>query len=219
MSTPVGSTPLVIYGSGGHGKVVADAAGAAGWDVRGFADDNPAKAGAAVLNVPVLAIGFAAGVAYCRRHGAAVVVALGDNRARRRVFSALVDAGITPATIIHPSAVIAPSATIADGTVVFAGAVINPDSHVGENVIINTGVTVDHDNQVHDHAHLAPGVHTGGTVSIGEGALVGVGASVRNNMAIGAWSVVGAGAVVVAAVPAGVVAYGNPARVQCDFDS
>jgi sugar O-acyltransferase (sialic acid O-acetyltransferase NeuD family) len=207
--------PLIIYGSGGHGKVVADAARSAGWDVRGFADDNPGKAGASVVGLPVLAIGLAAAASRCQEHGAAAVVALGDNRVRRRVLCALVDAGVKPATIIHKSAVIAPSATLAHGTVVLAGTVVNPDSRIGENVIINTGVTVDHDNDIRDHVHLAPGVHTGGTVTIG----VGVGASVRNNVVIGEWSVVGVGAAVVADLPAHVVAFGNPARVQRDVNS
>jgi acetyltransferase EpsM len=212
------SQALVIHGSGGHGKVVADAALSAGWNVLGFSDEDPGKAGAEVLGLPVVAIGLDQAMAHARAHQAAAVVAIGDNRARRRVFEAFCQAGVELATIIHRSAVIAPSARLGAGTVVFAGAVINPDVRIGEDVIINTGVTVDHDTVIGDHAHIAPGVRTGGTVRVGAGAMLGVGAMVRNNLGIGAWSVVGVGAVVVADIPERVVAFGNPARIRRRLD-
>jgi sugar O-acyltransferase (sialic acid O-acetyltransferase NeuD family) len=186
--------------------------------VLGFCDEDPGKAGAQVLGLPIVAIGLDHAIAHCRAHHAAAVVAIGDNRVRRRVFEAFCRAGAELATIIHRSAVIAPSARLGAGTVVVAGAVVNPDAWIGDNVIINTGVTVDHDNVIGDHAHIAPGVHTGGTVRVGTGAMLGVGAQVRNNLAIGAWSVVGVGAIVVADIPERVVAFGNPARVQRRID-
>jgi sugar O-acyltransferase (sialic acid O-acetyltransferase NeuD family) len=212
------SRALVIHGSGGHGKVVADAALSAGWNVLGFSDEDPGKAGAEVLGLPVVAIGLDQAIAHCRAHHAAAVVAIGDNRARQRVFEALGRAGAELATIVHRAAVVAPSARLGAGTVVFAGAVINPDAWIGDDVIINTGASVDHDNVIGDHAHIAPGVHTGGTVRVGTGAMLGVGAQVRNDLAIGAWSVVGVGAVVVADIPERVVAFGNPARVRRRLD-
>lgn len=206
--------PLVIYGSGGHGKVVADAALCAGWHVLGFADDDPGKRDALVLGLPVVAIGFDSTIAYCRAQNSHAVIALGDNRVRQRVFDAACRAQVEMATIIHPSAVISPSAAIGHGSVVFAHAVVNPASTIGCNVIINTGATIDHDNVIGDHAHVAPGAHTGGTVQLGAGAMLGVGASVRNHVSIGEWSIIGIGAAVVADIPARVVAFGNPARVQ-----
>lgn len=205
---------LLVYGSGGHGKVVADAAQSAGWRVIGFVDDSPAKAGATVLGLPVCAIGFDAAVTRCREHDASVVVALGDNRVRQRVFDSLCKAGIDVATVVHRAAVIAPSVAIGAGTVIFAGAVVNPCSQIGRNAIINTGATIDHDNVIGNHAHVAPGAHTGGTVVIGEGAMIGVGAALRNNVTVGEWSIVGVGAAVVSSIPAHVVAYGTPARVR-----
>ena len=208
------SAPLLIYGCGGHGKVVADAARAAGWDVIGFADDDAACAGLRVLDIPVIATGQDAAIERCRERGASAVVALGQNAARRRAHAALLAAGVDLATVIHPAATVAPTASLGPGTVIFAGAVVNPDARIGANVIINTAASIDHDNVIGDHAHISPGAHTGGTVTIGEGTHVGIGAIIRNDIAVGAWTIIGAGAVVVRPIPDRVVAHGIPARVR-----
>jgi sugar O-acyltransferase (sialic acid O-acetyltransferase NeuD family) len=204
--------PLVIFGCGGHGKVVADAALAAGYDVLGFADDDPASRDDTILGLPVLAIGIEETRELCNARSADLVLAIGDNRRRAHVFDRALSFGLRMATIIHPSAVVAPTASIGAGTVVFARAVVNPDCRVGDDVIINTAASLDHDNVIGTHAHVSPGAVLGGTVVVGEGTHVGIGVSVRNNVTIGAWSVVGAGAAVVGDIPDDVVAYGVPAR-------
>jgi sugar O-acyltransferase (sialic acid O-acetyltransferase NeuD family) len=212
------SRRLLLYGASGHGRVVADAARAAGWELAGWCDDDPARRGKTLEGVPVVASGIAEAARWAQANGCAVVVSIGDNAVRRRLFEALAVVGCELATVVHPQAVIAPSATLGSGTVAFAGVVVNPDARIGRNVILNTGTTVDHDGQIGDHAHLSPGVHLGGTVTVGEGAHLGVGVSVRNNVAIGAWTTVGVGAAVVGDLPAGVVAYGVPARVVRRMD-
>ena len=209
---------LIVYGAGGHGKVVAEAALSSGWDVRGFVDDNPAKQNSTLLGKKIVAIGAESAVTYCRQHRCRTVVALGNNRARHRTYQFLVQNDIVIATVIHPAATVSPSAQIGDGTVVFAGVTVNADTVTGASVILNTGCTVDHDNTLDDCAHIAPGAHTGGGVSIGTGTHIGIGASIRNNIHIGAWSTIGAGAVVVKNIPDSVVAFGNPARIQWRVD-
>ena len=208
------SGALLVYGAGGHGKVVVDAALAAGWNVHGYVDDRPERLGARVLGLPVLVAGRQQAIDYCRRQNAHIVVAVGDNRARAGIYRDLTDSGIALATIVHPSAVVAASARVGQGTVIFANAVVNAATEIGVNAILNTAAAVDHDSRIGDHVHLAPGARTGGTVTIGEGTMLGIGTCVRNNTAIGRWSMVGMGSVVVGDLPDSVLAYGNPARVQ-----
>ncbi|RMH42215.1 MAG: acetyltransferase [Deltaproteobacteria bacterium] len=205
---------LLVFGASGHGKVVADVAMAAGWDVVGFADDNPDRKESALLEIPVVAIGVAEAVLFCRREDAHAIVGIGNNQARRQVQSRLHDAGVAVATLIHPRAILSPSARVGTGAVVVAGAVINCETVVGQGSIINTGATVDHDCRLGDFVHVSPGAHLGGTVTVGDDAHIGIGAVVVNNVGIGAGSIVGAGAAVVSSIPAGVVAYGVPARVR-----
>lgn len=193
--------------------MVADAARAAGSTVLAFADASPERRGALVSGLPVVDGELEPLCAYCATVGAQIVVGIGENTVRRRVFEALRARGAVFATVVHPTAIVARDVTIGVGAVVFAGAIINVGSTIGENAIVNTGARLDHDNVLGAHAHVSPGVTTGGEVTIGEGTHLAVGVSVRNRVQIGAWSVVGVGAAVVSDLPDGIVAYGVPARI------
>jgi len=194
---------LLVIGAGGHAKVVVDAARCAGLTVAGVIGkpDDPAT----LLGIPV------------SRDASAVdadgfIVAIGDNAARARTFSAYRERGLEPASVVHPSAVIAGGVTMGSGAFVAAGVVVNVDARIGANAILNTGCTVDHDCVVGDHALIGPSASLCGGVEIGEGVLLGAGASVTPGARIGAWSVVGAGAAVVDHLPADSVCVGVPAR-------
>ena len=205
---------ILVLGAGGHAQVIADIlmrVRDAGERIRliGYLDDNSSAHGQTLLGLPVL--GSIVDLA-CIAHDA-VIVAIGDNRIRQRLFGELQQQGEHFVIARHPAAVIAPDVSIGMGVVVCAGVVVNPGSAIGANVILNTGCTVDHRNRIGDHAHVAPGVHLGGDVQIGEGALVGIGAMVLPQRQIGSWSIVGGGAVVLNDIPEGAVAVGVPARV------
>ena len=115
-------------------------------------------------------------------------VAIGDNAARKREAEAL--QGYRHAILIHPSAVVSPSAAIGAGTVIMAGVIVQTAARIGEHVILNTGCTVDHSCVIGDYAHIAPGAHLCGHVEIGEGTLVGVGVGIAPGCKIPAWSLV-----------------------------
>jgi sugar O-acyltransferase (sialic acid O-acetyltransferase NeuD family) len=144
------------------------------------------------------------------------VVAIGSNRIRAMLFDRCLDADLEPWSPIHPSATVASSAMIGQGTQIVAGVIVNPHAKIGHNVILNTGCTVDHDNVIGDHAFIAPGANLGGDVTVGEGAFVGIGASVLPGVTIGPGATVGGGAVVIEDVPADATVVGVPARVISD---
>ena len=207
---------IIIIGAGGHGQVVADIL----WCMRemndnsgpipiGYLDDDLALHGQRLLDVLVL--GAIADLGAIDHD--AVVVAIGDNATRQRLYERLRKQGVAFTVARHPSAVVAPDVALGPGTVVCAGVVVNTGSRVGANAILNTACTVDHHNRIGDHTHVAPGVHLGGDVSIGEGAFVGIGSTVIPGRSVGDWSKVGAGSVVTKDIAAGVTAVGVPARV------
>lgn len=195
---------LLVVGAGGHGKVVAAAAIAAGHSVAGFLDD--VQAGGTVMGLPVLGPVdrlASAGVA-------AAVLAIGENTARAMLAARY--SHVEWAVIVHPRAWVHESARLGPGTVVMAQAVVQPDARVGAHVIVNTAAVVEHDCRIGDFAHLASGAMLGGAVQVGRSALLGTGAVVRSRATVGEGAVVGAGAVVVADVAAHLVVVGCPAR-------
>jgi sugar O-acyltransferase (sialic acid O-acetyltransferase NeuD family) len=202
---------FLVYGSGGHGKVVADAAISAGFSLGGFVDDNEAAAGREVLSAPVLSW---ARWLQERQDWAGVPFALGvgDNAARERVMEKLRLAGAEVITVLHRGSFVAPSALIGAGCVLMAGAAVNPEAVVGAGSILNTGCVVEHDCVLGNFVHLSPNAALGGGVHIGARTHIGLCAAVLPLVRIGADVRVGAGAAVIRDVADGLTVIGVPAR-------
>ena len=179
----------------------------AGEEVAGFVDDRVA-AGSRVLDLPVLGT-----LAWLVREPRRVALGIGDNATRARVAARCLEAGSELVRAIHPRAVVAPSARIAEGAVVMAAAVVNPSAEIGRGAIVNTAAVIEHDCVVGPFAHVSPNATLGGGAGVGEEAHLGIGATMLPGVKVGARSVIGGGALVARDVPGDVVARGVPARV------
>jgi sugar O-acyltransferase (sialic acid O-acetyltransferase NeuD family) len=198
---------VFIVGAGGHAKVVAATAQAAGFVIAGVVDDDEGRRGETLLGIPI----SSPCAEVLSDASALAVLAIGDNRARARLASM---SRCQFTGIVHPSAVVHSSVQVSEGAVIFAGAVIQPDSAIGAHAIVNTGACVDHDCQIGEFAHVAPGTRLAGNVNVGAGAFLGIGCSAIPGVRIGDWTTVGAGAVVIQDLPAGIIAVGVPARAR-----
>lgn len=207
------SSPIVIYGGGGHGRVVIDALRLAGlFDPVAVLD--PALGGA-VDGVPVSDDDAAAALRAAGVEAAAIAAgSVGDPALRRRLHAKALSAGFTLPVIVHPRASVAATASLSPGCFVAAGAVVGPGARLGECAIVNSNAVVDHDCVLAAFVHVAPGATLSGGVVAGDDAHVGTGASVVQGVRIGAGAIVGAGAAVIADVPAGAVAVGVPAHCE-----
>lgn len=205
---------LAIVGAGGHGGVVADAAELSRkWSKVEFYDEqwpkgSLGKRGPVVGNLAKLRDALAGP----EGKDLEVIVAIGNNERRLAVSREIQSLGGKLATVIHPSAILSPSATLGAGTAVLAGAVLNPNCSVGAACIINTRASVDHDCVVEDGVHICPGVAIAGDVTVQERAWIGIGASVIQGLRIGQAAVVGAGSTVIADVRENSTVVGCPAK-------
>lgn len=204
------SVPIVILGAGGHARVVLDTCRAAGLGVSGLVDpvqpDGTMLDGARVLGTDALL----ADREFLRAHH--FVPGVGSQAIKRRLCEMVLAAGGALGTVVHPSAVISPSAQIGAGSVVVAGAVVNARARVGRFCILNTRAAIDHDCELADGVQVSPGAILCGGVNCAEDVFVGAGAILLPGRTVGVGAVIGAGAVVTKDVGDNLTVAGNPAQ-------
>ncbi len=229
MSYPTGGssvrTPLVIVGAGGFGRealVVVRAMDlvAPTWNVLGFVADG----GGDLDEIEALGVPFLGTVDQLEAGGSygadstpagmlpRYVIAIGLGAARRSLDKRLTEAGLTPATLIHPSAAIGARCEFAPGVIIAAGVVVTTNVRLGRHVFLNMNATVGHDCVFGDYVTVMPGVNISGRVTLNEGVECGSGAAFLPGVTVGRDTRVGAGAVVTKNLPAGCTAVGIPAR-------
>lgn len=212
----------LVWGSSGHGKVLADAIGLCGGSIELLVDNDP-DARACVTGARLLRgeAGLKEWLAQAPPGTAGAMcaaVAIGGARgADRRAIAALLrECGFSVEPVIHPSAAVARSAAIAYGCHVLANAVVAADARIGPMTIVNNGSIVDHECELGAGVHVAPGATLCGCVTVEDDAMVGAGATILPRLRIGRGAVVGAGATVTKNVPPGKTVAGCPARVTGD---
>jgi len=205
----------VIFGGGGHAKVLIDSLQASNSQLSlVILDRDRSRWGQKVLNVPIL--GDDSLLPQLVEDGARFFVAavggIGDNGPRKRLFEQGISIGLEPMTIRHPTSICSPWAEIGPGCQLLPGCIVNAGAILGRNVIVNSGAIVEHDCKIGDHVHIASGAVLASTTTVGAGAHIGCGAAVRQLISVGEGATVGAGAVVINDVPQRTLVMGVPAR-------
>jgi acetyltransferase-like isoleucine patch superfamily enzyme len=120
---------------------------------------------------------------------------------------------------------------IGDNLRIWNNAVIDYGCNIGSNVKIHNKVYVGQFTIIEDDVFIGPGATLANDIhpgcpdalkcmrgpSLNKGAQIGINCCILPRVVIGEYSVIGAGSVVTRDIPAGVVAYGNPAQVICDI--
>ena len=145
--------------------------------------------------------------------GDALLLAIGIPAARRRVAELLKSRGATFLTLIHPTAIVAPTATIGGGSILCPYSILSDAARIGECVLMNYHTSLGHDASAGDYAVLSPYAALGGNAHIAEDVFLGMHASVGPAKRIGARSKVSANSCALADAPADSIVYGTPGRV------
>lgn len=204
----------VMFGSGGHARVLLECLLMAEQPLPiAILDHDAGKWGRESFDVPI--IGGDDQLSDLIAQGVTEFIvgvgSVGKTTSRQRLYQWGINNGLRPRSVIHPTAIVSPSATIGKGAQLLSGCIVGTNARLGDHVLVNTGAIVEHDCIIGDGVHLATRAALAGTVTVRNGVHIGAGAVVRQNINIGENAVVGMGAVVIRDVPPNVVVMGVPA--------
>jgi sugar O-acyltransferase (sialic acid O-acetyltransferase NeuD family) len=151
--------------------------------------------------------------AYRPAAGDRLLLAIGIPYARRRVAESLLAHGAEFLTLIHPTAIVAASASIGPGSILCPYAVASDSCRVGRFVIMNYHSSLGHDSTAGDFSVLSPYATLGGHSHVEDDVFLGLHASVGPGKNVGARSKVSANSCVLANALADSIVYGVPGRI------
>ncbi len=189
---------IYIYGASGHGLVVADIARACGYGNIIFIDDGDND----YLTFDEIK----------NNKNIPIVLAIGSNLIRAKIFEKVENSGFDVVTLIHPSSIVSSSASIGKGTVIMPNVVVNANAILGKGTILNTSCIIEHECIIDDFVHISPNVALAGNVRVGKLTHIGIGSNVIQGIIIGNNAIIGAGSTVVKNIGNFKKAYGNPCR-------
>ena len=201
---------VLIVGAGGFGREVRwwarDAWQGTRTVIVGFLDADPSRGRD---DLPVL------GDPDTYRPGPdeACLLAVGIPLVRRRLAEGLLSRGARFVSLVHPTAIVAPSARIAPGAVICPSAVVSDAARIGPCALVNYHASVAHDATVGAFAVLSPYAALGGGACVGEDAFLGLHASLGPGRTLGDRSKVSANSCALSDVPPDSLVHGVPGRV------
>lgn len=206
--------PVFLWGGAGQARVLSEFLPDIGYRVKWIFDNN-LDAQVSIKSAKYLG-GWKEFLRFSKKHKrVGFLVAIGrEDRGKERYLLQLkiTKLGFTPIIAIHPTAFVAKTAKIGEGSQILAHASICAEAKIGLSCIVNTGAQVDHDSVLENGVHIMPGAIVTGEVYIEKYATIGSGAIILPSIRIGEGSIVGAGAVVTKDVKPYSVVVGIPAR-------
>ena len=124
-----------------------------------------------------------------------LLVTIGNNALRERLYNEALSFGFSFPNIIHPTAYVSPHAHIGSGCVILNNAVVQNNAKCGDGCILNPGVELHHDSTVGSYCLIYTNsvvrslTTVGDRVWIGSTATVSTGASVPDDETISDGSV------------------------------
>lgn len=108
-----------------------------------------------------------------------------DVRLKPKVEQFAQQKNLVPFTVIHPTAYVAPSATIGAGSFIAPQAVVSVNARIGSHSIVHIHSSIGHDCQIGDFCAVLPGARISGNVVLEDGVMIGSGAFVFQGVKIG----------------------------------
>ncbi len=193
---------IVIFGSGGHSKVVfSEIIKLKKYIILGFIDDLQHKRKKIITfrNKTYYNLGKIEDLIKSNKdkkkskNNFYGIIGIGSNNIRNKIVNKVskIDKLFKWESIISKDCILNGDVKIDEGSLVLSGVIINTQSKIGKHCIINTSSSIDHDNHFKNFSSCGPGVITGGNISIGEKSHLGIGSVVKNGIKIGKNTIIG----------------------------
>lgn len=212
-SVPPHVRRILIVGAGGFGREVLlwarDAWPQGGSKIVGFL---AADSGRLDRNPPPLPI-IADPAEYHPDPHDGLLLAIGIPHIRRFVAEMLSNRGASFLTLIHGSALVAPTATVGVGALICPNVIVSDAATIGDYALLNYFSSVGHDASVGSFAVLSPYAALGGGAAIEDDVFMGLHASVGPGKRVGSRSKLSANSCALADAPCDSLIYGAPGRI------
>jgi sugar O-acyltransferase (sialic acid O-acetyltransferase NeuD family) len=204
---------ILIVGAGGFGREVLlwarDAWPSQSALIAGFLSADPERLNGQAAPLPILSDP----ATFEPQPGDALLLAIGIPETRRVVAESLESRGAEFLTLIHPTAIVAPSATIGTGSILCPFSIVSDSAKVGRFALLNYHTSLGHDASAGNYAVLSPYATLGGAAHIGNDVFMGMHASVGPGKHVGPRSKVSANSCALVNAPSDSLIYGAPGRV------
>jgi sugar O-acyltransferase (sialic acid O-acetyltransferase NeuD family) len=208
---------IFIVGAGGLGREVrswlpACLSSKSQWRIAGFLNDDldALEAMAGYEDTPI--VSTIRGFYPMPNHW--LVMAIADPINKKAIVNLLIERNAKFLTVIHPTANVASSAKIGEGSILYPLSTVHCEASLGSFVVLNSYSNVGHDSSIGDWSTLSGHVDVTGRCRIGTSVFVGSNASVLPGTFVGDHAKIGACSCVVRSVKANTTVFGVPAKVQ-----
>ena len=182
------SQEIILYGSGKHLNSVLEIVHSGHFKLKGLVTDKKKNKKGFIKYSDL--------IKKINKKKVKIIVAVGDNSMREKIFQFLKRKKFKFSILTHPTAVISNSAKISSGCTIHANSIINSNVVIGENTIVNNDVLVEHDCKIGKNCHIGPSVKIAGSTIIEDGTFIGIGTIIKNNIIVGKKVIVGAGSTI-----------------------
>jgi sugar O-acyltransferase (sialic acid O-acetyltransferase NeuD family) len=204
---------ILVIGTGGHARFVVSILQDLKLPIRGLiTSEHTYDSRENILGLSIIGVENDLNDFYA--HGSRnLSLAVGNNNSRKILYEKWHKFGYSFSVIIHPSAVIATSASIESGCIIGPNVVIGANVTVGKNCIINSSAVIEHETLIGSHCHVAPGAVVCGRVVIGDEVMLGANSTVIDKLIIPSKTILGAGSTLLhSPIEKGGILVGSPAK-------
>lgn len=170
---------LLLVGAGGFGRVTLEHA-EKNFDCS-FIDDA-VPMGTSICGVPV--IGTINDLEKLVDQYKKLVVTIGNNTLREKVYKLAETIGYDSPSIIAHSAYISPYASVGKGCIILNNAVIQNGSIVGDGTILNPGVEIHHDSAIGKYVLIYTNSVVRSLAKVGDRAHIGSTLTISNEVVV-----------------------------------